>query len=131
MLATVVNAGVLELQTLKSDLSEQLESQYEQLLADLEAKAEELTQHLPQRTTHSPLQVEAQPPSTDSVTEQEEEVFASEKPVFGVGEWGERERLIREMYKLGMNVEAIAKELNIGKGEVSLVLDLARHEGTS
>lgn len=127
MMAAVVNAGVIELQTLKSDLAQELQNQYEQHVADLEAKVKELMLSLERTTAPVPRSIE-QPAAQEAVNEGQE---ISAKPAFGVGLWQERERLIREMYKLGMNVEAIAKELNIGKGEVSLVLDLARHEGAN
>lgn len=40
--------------------------------------------------------------------------------------WREREAAIQEMAGRGLDVVAIAKELNIGKGEVKLILDLKK-----
>jgi TolA-binding protein len=66
---------------------------------------------------------------TESSPKRTQDVATSQSiaaPVAPSNSWREREAAIQEMASRGADVVTIAKELNIGKGEVKLILDLKK-----
>src|SRR5690554_6127837 len=97
MMENVVNASVLELQNLKSELSEELVAKYEELSDDLEAKAKILAQDDQLKNVTEQPEV-GQVKGENSSERPNDQVQDLSKSRISMGEWEQRERLVREMH---------------------------------
>ena len=113
-------SGAMELQALAADLSGELEEKAAGFFSEMEKKLAEIQKLLIAAAKESSSQKEDQPAAI---------VNNGTRPRVASGSWRQREEQILKMAALGMEAEAIAKELNIGKGEVKLVLNLAQSGG--
>lgn len=114
-------SGAQELEALVEDLKTQLAEATRLNIEQLEVRAQELRESTSLDVTPVISEVEGREvaASVDCAPETTKEPVA-------LGQWSQREKLVREMFSLGMKADVIAKELGIGKGEVQLILDLSR-----
>lgn len=106
-------SGAMELQAIAADLSGELEEKATEIFEQMEEKLAEMQKILIAATK-------------EDADQSAKVVKNGIKSRVASGSWRQREEDILKMVSLGMNAEAIAKELNIGKGEVKLVLSLAQ-----
>lgn len=111
----------------------------DQRIAQLEQKCEQLTDQL--QIMHSnrvpagqQAERPANPPSEDRITQEHPEIVQSEPDKASAPEAKtiqSRYKDLFELYEQGKSIETISKKLGMNKGEVQLIIQLAKQEGAA